>query len=86
MATTTSSIGPAREIETTTLPNGVRVITEAMPHVRSVSVGIWIGTGSRREMPEQNGISHFIEHMLFKGTTHRSAEDIARSEIGRAHV
>ena len=57
----------------------MRVITEAMPHVRSVSVGIWIGTGSRRETTEQNGISHFIEHMLFKGTTHRSAEDIARS-------
>jgi predicted Zn-dependent peptidase len=68
-----------RDIEFTTLGNGVRVITEAMPHVRSVSVGIWIGTGSRRETPEQNGISHFIEHMLFKGTTHRSAEDIARS-------
>ena len=68
-----------RDIELTTLPNGVRVITEAMPHVRSVSVGIWIGTGSRRENQEQNGISHFIEHMLFKGTTHRSAEDIARS-------
>jgi predicted Zn-dependent peptidase len=50
-----------------------------MPHVRSVSVGIWIGAGSRRESPEQNGISHFIEHMLFKGTTNRSAEDIARS-------
>jgi predicted Zn-dependent peptidase len=50
-----------------------------MPHVRSVSVGFWIGTGSRRETPEQNGISHFIEHMLFKGTTSRSAEDIARS-------
>jgi predicted Zn-dependent peptidase len=63
----------------TTLANGVRVITEAMPHVRSVSVGIWIGAGSRRESPEQNGISHFIEHMLFKGTTRRSAEDIARS-------
>jgi predicted Zn-dependent peptidase len=63
----------------TTLDNGVRVITEAMPHVRSVSVGIWIGSGSRRETPEQNGISHFIEHMLFKGTTSRSAEDIARS-------
>ena len=62
----------------TTLANGVRVITEVMPHVRSVSVGIWIGTGSRRETPEQNGISHFIEHMLFKGTTSRSAEDIAR--------
>ena len=63
----------------TTLANGVRVITETMPHVRSVSVGIWIGTGSRRENSEQNGISHFIEHMLFKGTTRRSAEDIARS-------
>jgi predicted Zn-dependent peptidase len=63
----------------TTLPNGVRVITEAMQHVRSVSVGIWVGAGSRRETPEQNGITHFIEHMLFKGTTSRSAEDIARS-------
>ncbi len=63
----------------TTLANGVRVITEAMPHVRSVSVGVWINAGSRSETPEQNGISHFIEHMLFKGTTRRSAEDIARS-------
>src|SRR4051795_4951773 len=70
---------PVRDIEQTTLANGVRVITEAMPHVRSVSVGIWIGSGSRRETPEQNGISHFIEHMLFKGTTSRSAEDIARA-------
>src|SRR5436853_2439683 len=75
--TTVSS--PTREVQITTLSNGVRVITEAMPHVRSVSVGIWIGTGSRRENPEQNGLSHFIEHMLFKGTTRRSAEDIARS-------
>lgn len=74
-----TTFSPVRDIETTTLANGVRVITEAMPHVRSVSVGIWIGTGSRRETSEQNGISHFIEHMLFKGTTHRSAEDIARS-------
>jgi predicted Zn-dependent peptidase len=63
----------------TTLTNGLRVITEAMPHVRSVSVGIWIGSGSRRESAEQNGLSHFIEHMLFKGTSKRSAEDIARS-------
>jgi predicted Zn-dependent peptidase len=63
----------------TTLANGVRVISEAMPHVRSVSVGAWINARSRSETPEQNGISHFIEHMLFKGTTHRSAEDIARS-------
>jgi predicted Zn-dependent peptidase len=75
----TSPSSPARDIEMTTLANGVRVITERMPHVRSVSVGIWIGTGSRRENTEQNGISHFIEHMLFKGTTKRSAEDIARS-------
>src|SRR5690348_1988082 len=75
----TSIATPARDIEMTTLANGVRIITEAMPHVRSVSVGIWIGAGSRRESSEQNGISHFIEHMLFKGTTRRSAEDIARS-------
>ncbi len=68
-----------RDIETTTLSNGIRVITEVMPHVRSVAVGVWIGTGSRRETSEQNGISHFIEHMLFKGTSKRSAEDIARS-------
>jgi len=75
----TSPITPARDIEMTTLGNGLRVITEAMPHVRSVSVGIWIGSGSRRESAEQNGLSHFIEHMLFKGTSKRSAEDIARS-------
>ena len=68
-----------REIETTTLPNGVRVLSETMPHVRSVSVGLWVGIGSRRESPEQNGLSHFIEHMVFKGTSKRSAEDIARS-------
>src|SRR4051794_37212033 len=76
---TASSSSAVRDIEMTTLANGVRVITEVMPHVRSVSVGIWIGTGSRRETQEQNGLSHFIEHMLFKGTTSRSAEDIARS-------
>jgi predicted Zn-dependent peptidase len=50
-----------------------------MSHVRSVSVGVWIASGSRRETAEQNGVSHFIEHMLFKGTKNRSAEDIARS-------
>src|SRR5205807_9674587 len=68
-----------RDIQEATLPNGIRVVTELMPHVRSVSMGIWIGTGSRRETPEENGVSHFIEHMVFKGTTNRSAEDIARS-------
>ena len=68
-----------RDILTTTLPNGIKVLTETMPHVRSVSVGVWISSGSRRETAEQNGISHFIEHMLFKGTANRSAEAIARS-------
>lgn len=68
-----------RDILITTLPNGIKVITEAMAQVRSVSVGVWVSSGSRRETPEQNGISHFIEHMLFKGTTNRSAEAIARS-------
>ncbi len=70
---------PVREIERTVLPNGIRVISERMPHVRSVSVGIWIGTGSREESDEESGISHFIEHMVFKGTKNRSAEQIARS-------
>jgi predicted Zn-dependent peptidase len=60
------------------LSNGIRLITETIPHVRSVAVGVWMGTGSRQESPEQNGISHFIEHMVFKGTTSRSAEEIAR--------
>jgi predicted Zn-dependent peptidase len=67
-----------RNVKLTTLPNGLRIATEAMPHVRSLSVGIWIGTGSRRETPGESGLSHFIEHMLFKGTSTRSAEDIAR--------
>jgi predicted Zn-dependent peptidase len=60
------------------LPNGLVVITEPMEHVHSVSVGIWLRSGSRREPAELNGISHFIEHMVFKGTSRRSAEDIAR--------
>jgi predicted Zn-dependent peptidase len=68
-----------RDVERTVLPNGVRVITEKMPRVRSVSVGIWIGTGAREESLELTGISHFIEHMVFKGTHNRTAEDIARS-------
>src|SRR6202521_6409847 len=63
-------------------PNGLVVITEPMEHVHSVSVGIWLRSGSRREPAELNGISHFIEHMVFKGTTRRTAEDIAR-EVDR---
>lgn len=67
-----------RNIRKTLLPNGLLVLTERMPHVRSVSMGAWIGSGSRDEAPEVNGISHFIEHMVFKGTTSRSAQQIAR--------
>src|SRR6476469_144940 len=67
-----------RNIERAVLPNGLVVISEEMQHIRSVSIGIWIKTGSRDEDPQVNGISHFVEHMVFKGTKHRSAEDIAR--------
>jgi predicted Zn-dependent peptidase len=71
-------IAPARDIRKTTLPNGLLVLTERMPHLRSVSMGVWIDSGSRDETPERNGISHFIEHMVFKGTTTRSASQLAR--------
>src|SRR5271167_4279462 len=74
-----NAVQTPRDIKITTLKNGVRVISEEMTHVRSVSLGVWIRTGSRRETSEENGISHFIEHMLFKGTKNRSAEEIARS-------
>ncbi len=60
-----------------TLDNGIRIIAEKIPHLRSVSIGVWIGNGSRHEDKNINGISHFIEHMLFKGTQKRSAKDIA---------
>jgi predicted Zn-dependent peptidase len=61
------------------LDNGLRLVTEAMPHVRSVSIGVWLTRGSRHESDERGGIAHFVEHMLFKGTTTRSAEDIAQA-------
>src|SRR5215467_411673 len=67
-----------RDIQKHALPNGLVVITETMSHVRSVSVGVWVRNGSRREIPEENGLAHFMEHMVFKGTERRSAEAIAR--------
>jgi predicted Zn-dependent peptidase len=67
-----------RNIRRQVLPNGLTIITEQMDHIRSASIGIWLQTGSRDEEPEWNGISHFIEHMVFKGTKHRTAEEIAR--------
>jgi predicted Zn-dependent peptidase len=62
-----------------TLDSGLRLVTEAMPHVRSVSIGAWLTRGSRHERDELAGIAHFVEHMLFKGTATRSAEDIAQA-------
>jgi len=67
-----------RNIRRTVLSNGLLVLTESMPHLRSVSMGVWLGVGSRDEAAEINGISHFVEHMVFKGTTTRSAQQIAR--------
>lgn len=61
-----------------TLPNGMKVITEQIPHAISASAGIWITRGSRFEPPEKNGITHFVEHMFFKGTEKRSALEISR--------
>src|SRR5579872_3349830 len=67
-----------RNIRKTILPSGLIVLTERMEHVRSVAMGVWMRAGSRHEIPELNGISHFVEHMVFKGTKSRSAQRIAR--------
>jgi len=66
-------------VERTRLNSGIRVVTEKMPNVRSVSVGVWLRVGSRDESPSDNGLSHFLEHMVFKGTERRSAREIAAS-------
>ncbi|WP_103383512.1 M16 family metallopeptidase [Pseudonocardia dioxanivorans] len=68
---------PAPGVLRSELPGGVRLVTETVPGVRSVSLGIWIGIGSRDETPEQAGAAHFLEHLLFKGTRRRSASGIA---------
>jgi len=67
-----------RDIRRTVLPNGLIVLTERMEYMRSVAMGVWIKSGSRCEPAETNGISHFVEHMVFKGTHSRSAQKIAR--------
>jgi predicted Zn-dependent peptidase len=67
-----------RNLSRTVLPNGLIVLTERMEYMRSVAMGVWIKSGSRCEPAEMNGISHFVEHMLFKGTRSRSAQQIAR--------
>ncbi|MGH7973358.1 MAG: M16 family metallopeptidase, partial [Limisphaerales bacterium] len=68
--------------QVTRLSNGLRVATARMPHMVSVSVGVWVGIGSRYEPPLLNGACHFIEHMLFKGTRRRSAKDISQAVEG----
>ena len=68
----------ATAINKTVLDNGIRILTQKMPHTRSVSMGVWVNVGARDETPAQSGLSHFIEHMIFKGTRRRSAFQIAK--------
>ncbi len=65
-------------ITTTTLDNGVRIVTQNIGYMHTVTTGIWVANGTRHEAPENNGVAHFIEHMLFKGTKRRSAHQITR--------
>jgi predicted Zn-dependent peptidase len=67
----------AENVRTSTLPNGIRVVTEAMPHLATASVGVWIGAGTRHELGPEQGLAHLLEHMAFKGTRRRSALAIA---------
>ncbi|MFG1943491.1 M16 family metallopeptidase [Nonomuraea sp. NPDC048826] len=84
MTTTTLHAGRdgAGVVKRTTLPGGLRVVTETMPTVRSVAVGMWVGIGSRDEAPEHAGATHFLEHLLFKGTPTRDAMEISASVEG----
>jgi predicted Zn-dependent peptidase len=66
-------------ITTSVLDSGIRLVTESMPDVASASIGVWVGTGSRDETPAQSGLSHFLEHLLFKGTDARTAREIAEA-------
>src|SRR5690606_21249895 len=78
LLTSTDAAGAATSrVRRTVLPGGLRVVTEAMPHVRSATIGVWVGVGSRDESPTLSGASHFLEHLLFKGTPTRTAMDIS---------
>jgi predicted Zn-dependent peptidase len=66
-------------VRTETFPSGLRLVTETLPHVRSVAIGVWLTRGSRHESDEEAGIAHFVERMLFKGTHRRSARDLAQA-------
>src|SRR6266436_1111928 len=64
-------------VEVTHLPAGLVVVTDVMPHLQTAALGVWVGSGSRNEQPDEHGISHLLEHMAFKGTTRRTARQIA---------
>src|SRR6202043_3480945 len=64
-------------VEVTRLPSGLVVVTDRMAHLETASLGVWVGAGSRDEQPDEHGISHLLEHMAFKGTSRRSARQIA---------
>jgi predicted Zn-dependent peptidase len=64
-------------VDVTRLPSGLTIVTDAMPHLQTASLGVWVGSGSRDERPDEHGISHLLEHMAFKGTTRRTARQIA---------
>jgi predicted Zn-dependent peptidase len=66
-------------VEITRLPSGLSVVTDRMPHLETASLGVWIGSGSRNENPDEHGISHLLEHMAFKGTKRRTARQIAEA-------
>ena len=66
-------------IEVSTLDNGFRIVSERMPGLESASLGVWVGAGSRHEGRTETGIAHFLEHMAFKGTSRRSAREIAET-------
>ena len=63
-------------VEITRLSNGIHVVTHHMPHLETAALGIWVKAGARDEMPEENGIAHFLEHMAFKGTPTRDCQQI----------
>ena len=66
-------------VEVTRLSTGLAVVTDRMPHLETASLGVWIGSGSRNENPDEHGISHLLEHMAFKGTKRRTARQIAEA-------
>src|SRR5262245_56163875 len=66
-------------VEVTKLPSGQTVVTDSMPHLQTTTLGVWIGSGSRDEQPNEHGISHLLEHMAFKGTERRTARQIAET-------